>query len=149
MMVFDRQRPGGPEEVAMPTAVLIDDNLLTSSTISAKLTALGLTPVVIGSPGEAVTRLAEAPPSLVLVNLSADRLQPLDLVRAIKAEPRLAGVPVIGFTGHTEQARIQAGREAGCDRVVANSAVTGDLGVVIENGCRKRGRQEENEKESP
>ena len=117
----------------MPTAALIDDNLLTSSQISAKLTALGLTPVVIGSPSGAVERLtAGEPPVVILVNLSADRLQPLELVRAIKAEPRLAEVPVVGFTGHTEQARIQAGRDAGCDRVVANSAVTGDLRAVLD-----------------
>src|SRR5438093_8082770 len=117
----------------MPIAALIDDNLLTSSQISAKLTALGLTPSLIGGAAGAVGRLAAGePPVVILVNLSADRLGPLELVRAIKGEPRLAGVPVVGFTGHTEQARIQAGRDAGCDRVVANSAVTGDLGAVLD-----------------
>jgi CheY-like chemotaxis protein len=114
-------------------AALIDDNLLTSSQISAKLTALGLTPVVVGSAAGAVERLAGGElPVVILVNLSADRLGPPELVRAIKAEPRLAGVPVVGFTGHTEQARIQVGRDAGCDRVVANSAVTGDLRAVLD-----------------
>jgi CheY-like chemotaxis protein len=112
-------------------AALIDDNLMTSSSISAKLSQLGLTPVVFGSAGGTVERLAEEPPVVVLVNLTADRLQPLDLIRAIKAEPRLASVPVIGFTGHTETARIEAGRASGCDRVVANSAVTGDLQAVL------------------
>lgn len=110
---------------------LIDDNLMTSSTISAKLSQLGLTPVVIGSADGAVERLAAEPPVVVLVNLTADRLRPLDLVRALKAEPHLAEVPVIGFTGHTETTRIEAGRAAGCDRVVANSAVTGDLRAVL------------------
>jgi CheY-like chemotaxis protein len=110
---------------------LIDDNLMTSSQISAKLAQLGLTPVVIGSAAGAVERLASEPPAVVLVNLTADRLQPLELVRALKAEPRLSEVAVIGFTGHTETARIEAGREVGCDRVVANSAVTGDLRAVL------------------
>lgn len=110
---------------------LIDDNLLFSSQIGAGLAQLGLPADVIGSPGGAVERLAAAPPAVILVNLSSDRLRPLELVRAIKEEPRLAGVPVIGFTGHTEQARIEAGRAAGCDRVVANSAVSGDLRAVL------------------
>ena len=39
---------------------------------------------------------------------------------------------VLGYTGHTEQARIEAGRQAGCDRVVANSAITGDLRALLE-----------------
>lgn len=112
-------------------AALIDDNLLFTSQISAGLAKLGLAAEVIGSPHGAVERLAAAPPAIILVNLSSDRLRPLELVRALKAEPRLAGVPVVGFTGHTEQARIQAARAAGCDRVAANSAVTGDLKAVL------------------
>jgi two-component system, sensor histidine kinase and response regulator len=112
-------------------AALIDDNLLMSSQIEAKLKQLGLEPVLIGSPAGAVDKLAAEPPVVALVNLSADRLQPLEIVRAIKADARLAAVPVVGFTGHTEQARIETGRAAGCDRVVANSAVTGDLGTVL------------------
>ena len=119
------------EEAAPRRAALIDDNLLFTSQISAGLAKLGLAAEVIGSPNGAVERLAAAPPTVILVNLSSDRLQPLDLVRAVKAEPRLAGVPVIGFTGHTEQARIQAAREAGCDRIAANSAMTGDLRAVL------------------
>jgi CheY-like chemotaxis protein len=112
-------------------AALIDDNLLFSGQISAGLTRLGLTPEVIGSPDGAVERLAASPPVIILVNLSTDRLRPLEIVRAVKADPGLAAVPVIGFTGHTEEARIQAGRAAGCDRVVANSAITGDLPGVL------------------
>lgn len=112
-------------------AALIDDNLLFTGQISAGLAKLGLAAEVIGSSAGAVERLAAAAPAVILVNLSSDRLRPLELVRAMKAEPRLAEVPVIGFTGHTEQARIQAAREAGCDRVAANSAVTGDLRAVL------------------
>jgi len=119
------------EDSSPRRAALIDDNLLFSGQISAGLARLGLAAEVIGSPAGAVERLAASPPVVILVNLSSDRLGPLELVRAIKAEPRLASVPVIGFTGHTEQTRIEAGRQAGCDRVVANSAVTGDLGAVL------------------
>ena len=112
-------------------AALIDDNLLFTSQISAGLAKLGLAAEVIGSPDGAVERLAAAAPAVILINLSSDRLRPLELVRAVKAEPRLTGVPVVGFTGHTEQARIQAAREAGCDHIAANSAVTGDLHRVL------------------
>lgn len=118
-------------ETPQQRAALIDDNLLFTSSISAGLAKLGLAAEVISSPNGVVERLAAAPPVVVLVNLSSDRLRPLELVRAIKAEPRLAGIPIVGFVGHTEQSRIAAAREAGCDRIVANSAVTGDLGSVL------------------
>jgi CheY-like chemotaxis protein len=112
-------------------AALIDDNLLFTSQISAGLAKLGLAAEVISRPDGAVERIAAAAPVVILVNLSSDRLRPLELVRAIKAEPRLERVPLVGFTGHTEQERITAARKAGCDHVAANSAVTGDLGSVL------------------
>jgi CheY-like chemotaxis protein len=118
-------------ETSPRRAALIDDNLMFTGPIAAGLTRLGLTAEVIGSPSGVVERLAAAPPVVILVNLSSDRLQPLELIRGIKAEPRLSGIPVVGYTGHTEQARITAAREAGCDRVAANSAVTGDLRGVL------------------
>jgi CheY-like chemotaxis protein len=114
------------------TIAILDDNLLMSSRISALAGQLGLTAAVIGSAAGAVERLAAAAPAVILINLSADRLRPLDLISALRAEPRLSGVPLLGYTGHTEQARIEAGRQAGCDRVVANSAVTGELRAVLE-----------------
>ncbi len=123
---------------AMTKVAILDDNLMFTSQIGARLTQLGLAPEVIGSPAGVVERLAASPPVVALVNLAADRLQPLDLVRALKAEPRLAGMPVIGYTGHTEQARIEAGRHAGCDRVVANSAITGDLRAVLHRWLPER-----------
>ena len=112
-------------------AALIDDNLMFTGPIAAGLSKLGLTTEMIGSASGVVERLATAPPAVIMVNLSSDRLQPLEMIRAVKAEPRLSGVPVVGYTGHTEQARITAAREAGCDRVAANSAVTGDLRGVL------------------
>jgi CheY-like chemotaxis protein len=113
------------------SAALIDDNLMFTGTVAAGLSRLGLVAEVIGSPSGVVERLAASPPAVILINLSSDRLQPLELIRSIKAEQLLAGVPVIGYTGHTEQARIAAAREAGCDRVAANSAITGDLRAVL------------------
>lgn len=122
-----------PMTAETPTrrAALIDDNLMFTGPIAAGLARLGLTAEVIGSSGGLVGRLAAGPPAVILINLSSDRLQPLELIRGIKAEPQLSGVPVVGYTGHTEQARIGAAREAGCDRVAANSAVTGDLRGVL------------------
>jgi CheY-like chemotaxis protein len=118
-------------EASPRRAARIDDNRMFSGPLAARLGRVGLAAEVFGSPGGVVERLAAAPPALILVNLSSDRLQPLEVIRAVKADPRLFGIPVVGYTGHTEQARITAAREAGCDRVAANSAVTGDLRGVL------------------
>jgi CheY-like chemotaxis protein len=118
--------PSTPE-----TIVVIDDNLLFSSSVTAGLKRLGYAPLLLDDARTAAERAASARPAALLVNLGSLRWDGTDLVRSLKAEPALAGVPVIGFTGHTEVARIEAARAAGCDHVVANSAIAGDLASVL------------------
>jgi CheY-like chemotaxis protein len=113
------------------TIVVIDDNLLFSSSLTAGLKRLGYTPLLLDDARTAPERAASARPAGILVNLGSLRWDGVALVRALKAEPALASVPVVGFTGHTEVARIEAARAAGCDHVVANSAISGDLASVL------------------
>jgi CheY-like chemotaxis protein len=113
------------------TVAVIDDNLLFSSGLVAGLKRLGYTPLLLSDARDAVARSAAARPRVVLVNLSPLAWDPGALIRALKAEPTLAGVPVVGFAGHMEVARIEAGRAAGCDHVVANSAISGDLAGIL------------------
>jgi CheY-like chemotaxis protein len=79
----------------------------------------------------AAERAAAARPVALLINLGSRRWDTSALIRSLKADPALTRVPLVGYTGHTEVDRIEAGRAAGCDLVVANSAVSGDLATVL------------------
>jgi CheY-like chemotaxis protein len=114
-----------------PVVVVLDDNLLFSSGLVAVLKRLGYTARVIDREGGAVSRVAAARPVIILVNLASRGWDGVALVRQLRATSDLAGVPIVGFTGHTEVAQIEAARAAGCNRVVANSAISSDLGSVL------------------
>jgi DNA-binding response OmpR family regulator len=120
--------PGDP---GAPCAVLLDDNLLFTANLEAGLRRLGYQPTTLPPlPGSVLLAVAAAP-ALILVNLGGAPSRRLELLRQLRAQPELAGVRILGYTGHTDTATLHAGREAGADQVVANSAVLGHLERVL------------------
>jgi len=113
------------------TIVLLDDNLLSSSGLMTALKRAGYRVVLLYEARDAPARASAAAPRAILVNLASLAWNATALVRNLKAEPGLAGVPIVGFAGHKEVERIAAAREAGCDHVAANSAIAADPAAVL------------------
>jgi CheY-like chemotaxis protein len=65
---------------------------------------------------------ARAGAALVLVDLDSARLAAADALAALRADPALAQLPVVGFFSHVHAERARAAREAGCTRVLARGA---------------------------
>lgn len=76
---------------------------------------------------EALAKIAESTPDVVIMDLSMPKLDGCDATRMIKANPRTSHVHVIVVTGHTTAANIAAAREAGADEVCAKPCVPREL----------------------
>ncbi len=63
--------------------------------------------------------------------LNIRNLAPIDTIRRLKSDVRLAAVPVIGFFSHVQVELERAAREAGCDRVLARSAFSAKLPEIL------------------
>jgi PleD family two-component response regulator len=70
-------------------------------------------------------------PSLVILDLNADRLRPLDMLGALRSDPALASVRTIGFVSHVDVDRMTAARNAGVDAVMARSAFVSQLPALL------------------
>ncbi|MBI1799013.1 MAG: hypothetical protein HYR73_04945 [Candidatus Eisenbacteria bacterium] len=81
-------------------------------------------------PGAALAGILAAPPDLVILDLHAEG-EPLALVRALKTDPRTAGVPVVGFYSHVDGETRRASLEAGVDHVMPRSAFTTRLADLL------------------
>ena len=68
---------------------------------------------------------------LVLADLDTQRLPVLDGVAALRGEPDLAGLAVVGFLSHVHADRAAAGQAAGCTRVLARSAFVAQLPQLL------------------
>ena len=103
------------------------DDLMFSSRISTAAKAAGASIRFARSPEAVLDAARKTMPSLVILDLNSARLKPLEIVSAIKQDPTLAGVPMLGFVSHVDTATIEAARAAGVDRVLARSAFVQQL----------------------
>lgn len=72
---------------------------------------------------------AREAPGLVLLDLDAARLRPLDAARELRAAA--AGLPVVGFVSHVNGELARAGMESGCTRVLARGAFVQELPALL------------------
>jgi CheY-like chemotaxis protein len=123
---MDQTPSSTPPAAAGPRPVLaLVADLLFRSKIDAAATNAGLTLRVARSAAQLDRHLAAGlVPSIILVDLEDGEMDPAALIGRLKADPRTADAPLLGFAGHTNVAAIRAGRDAGADKVLARSAMT-------------------------
>lgn len=121
----------------MATAVLVEDNLMFGMMVEPTLRGLGYEVRTLGGGPNLAAQVAAAAPSVVLVNLTSTRFSGPELVRELKALPELSKAGVVGYAGHVERHFFQAGKEAGADLVVPNSAMRKALPEVLEKLQRR------------
>ena len=99
----------------MPSVLIVDDNELNIDLAQYVLDADGFDVDRALNVDEAWARLRGQRPDIVLVDIQLPGTDGLSLVRAIKATPDLADLPVIAFTAFAMPGDEQRFRAAGCD----------------------------------
>ena len=110
--------------------LLVEDGRATAPTVGTVLDELGISygVVRVSEADEALVSLGETPsgkPSVILVDSSSGQANVLDLVRAVKQDERLNGIPVIVLT------------PSGDARVVNESFELGAAGYVVKPSDRQ------------
>jgi CheY-like chemotaxis protein len=95
--------------------VALVDDLMFASRIAEAARPRALTLSRVRSPEALLERSRESSPLVVILDLDADRLEPLRALEALAAEPALAGLRTIGFVSHVDVERARAARAAGCE----------------------------------
>ncbi|MCA9570176.1 MAG: response regulator [Myxococcales bacterium] len=67
---------------------------------------------------EALDRIAEERPSLVLLDVMMPLVNGMDVCRRVKGDPELASIPVMMLTAKGQDLDRQAGMDVGADRYV-------------------------------
>ena len=109
------------------------DDLIFSVKISTAAKALETDVYFERAPGMALARIREQRPSLVILDLNASRLQPLEVIAQMKADPELKDTRTLGYVSHVQGDVIAAARQAGIDEVLARSAFSDRLGEILSN----------------
>jgi CheY-like chemotaxis protein len=80
------------------------------------------------------SRLASIIPDLIILDLNDDAMQPLEVIRQVKSDERLAGTTVVGYCSHVEELLRRNAEQAGCDHVLPRSAFSKNLHQIIAHG---------------
>jgi CheY-like chemotaxis protein len=111
--------------------IAVVDDLLFCSRIRGAARQAGVPIRFVRSPQALREAAAAAAPALVILDLDADRLDPLGVVASLKADPATTGVRTVGFVSHVRADRVAAARAAGVDEVMARSAFAADLPAIV------------------
>lgn len=80
---------------------------------------------------EALDRVGEAPPAIVVMDLSMPVVDGWEATRRLKANPATAGIIVIALTGHSTNLGIEKARDAGAAAVLSKPCLPHDLVALV------------------
>jgi len=73
----------------------------------------------------------ETPPSLIIIDLHSQKIDPMELATRLKADPELNPIPLLGFYSHVETELRSRAETAGFDRLMPRSAFSANLAEIL------------------
>jgi chemosensory pili system protein ChpA (sensor histidine kinase/response regulator) len=114
--------------VGLAPLVLVVDDSVTVRRVSQRLLLREGYRVTLASDGlQAIEKLAEERPALVLSDIEMPRMDGFDLVRNIRQDASLAGMPVIMITSRIAEKHREHARELGVNHYLGKPFVEDDL----------------------
>ncbi|PTY06142.1 two-component system response regulator [Opitutaceae bacterium EW11] len=95
------------------TILTADDSASMRQMVAFTLRGAGYDVVEAGDGGEAMERIQEQPPHLVITDLNMPNVDGIELIRRIRAHPTSKYVPIVMLTTESADPRKQEGRAAG------------------------------------
>jgi CheY-like chemotaxis protein len=80
---------------------------------------------------ETVLEKVKAKPAVVIFDLNYEAVDPIGIIRLIKADPATKRVSTIGFVSHVQTELKLTAQESGCDMVVARSVFASNLPTIL------------------
>ena len=112
--------------------LVVDDNRDSADSLVTAFGVLGHEAVAAYGGREALERIAQANPSLLVLDLSMPEMDGYALARAIRALPAFAAVPMVALSGFGSEADRIKSREAGFDRHMLKPFDLSDLERMLE-----------------
>jgi chemosensory pili system protein ChpA (sensor histidine kinase/response regulator) len=121
----------GPVVVAAPLVLVVDDSLTVRRVTQRLLVREGYRVTLAKDGIEALQRLAEERPQVVLSDIEMPRMDGFDLVRNIRGDARLASLPVIMITSRIAQKHRDVAAELGVEHYLGKPYAEEDLLALI------------------
>lgn len=126
----------------MPESILIvDDEADVADLLSFTLKNEGFQVSTAGDGEQALKKIRQNPPSLVVLDLMLPGLSGTDVCKSLKRDPQLANIPVVMLTAKSEETDRIVGFELGADDYIIKPFSPRELVLRI-RAVLRRGRQD-------
>lgn len=105
-----------------PSILVVEDNDMNMQLVEYLLEEGGYSIIKAASGEEALAITGDttlASPNLILMDIHLPGMDGLSVVRAIKAQPQMAGIPILALTAHAMRGDRDRFLEAGCDGYIS------------------------------
>ena len=109
-------------------AVLTD--LFFSVKLSEAAKRNGLSLEFVKEAGDVLEK-AKSKPSLIVFDLNYEAVNPLQIIAKLKSNPETKGISLIGYLSHIQAELKMQAQEAGCDMVLARSALSQNMSIIF------------------
>ncbi|MGC2658557.1 MAG: response regulator [Bryobacteraceae bacterium] len=110
--------------------VAILSDLMFTVKIQEAAKRVGFDVVFVKSREDAVEQ-AKNNPAVIILDLNTSAVDPLDVIRTLKADQETSGISVLGYVSHVQVDLKHAAQETGCDTVIARSAFAQNLPTIL------------------
>jgi PleD family two-component response regulator len=113
------------------TVIAAVDDMFFASKIRGTAEGLGVNVRFLRSTDAILKAALDSSPSLIIVDLHSERIEPIDLATRLRSMEQLHSIPLLGFFSHVQVELSRRAREAGFDQVVPRSAFTSQLPEIL------------------
>ncbi|MBA3514258.1 MAG: response regulator [Pyrinomonadaceae bacterium] len=113
------------------TVIAAVDDMFFASKIRATAEHLGVDVRFARNVDSLLTSARESKADLIIVDLHAQKLDPIALATALKSDPELQAIVLLGFFSHVQTDLMREATKAGYDRVMPRSAFSNDLATIL------------------
>jgi PleD family two-component response regulator len=106
------------------------EDLMFTVKINEAARRTGLDVDFVRSEKDAVEKARERP-LLIILDLNSRAVQPLKLIGKLKGSAETKGISMLGYISHVHGELKQQAQEAGCDMVMARSAFSQNLPMIL------------------
>ena len=107
------------EEIKIYTILVVDDNQDNRELVVKVLTAKGYQIHEAVDGEEALSKVAETRPDLILMDISIPKLDGYEVTRRLKSNDAFHAIPVIALTAHAMKGDREKALAAGCDGYIS------------------------------
>ncbi len=128
--------PAGSPEVLPPLVLVVDDSLTVRRVTQRLLEREGYRVALAKDGLEALERLADERPAIMLSDIEMPRMDGFDLLRNVRADERFSGLPVVLITSRTAQKHRDYAAQLGADHYLGKPYAEDQLLALVAQHAR-------------